>query len=124
MRLKGSVGDGGRNLPGDVQYVQILVCDWLVARGMQAIDIDDMSGPETIGAIKQFQRLNTAVVDGLVEVSRSTIRALEFCHINNIAGNSQLSYRVIYRTRYKTYYTPSKASPQQFWNKYLDALRG
>lgn len=91
MRLTGSVGERGRNLAADVTYVQILLSDWLLSKGKLAIAIDGIAGPKTIGAIRLFQQSNTAVVDGLVEPNRSTIKALERCHMEVLRSSISLS---------------------------------
>jgi hypothetical protein len=91
MRLTASVGQGGRNLSGDVLYVQILLADWLLVNKNTSIPIDALMGPKTIDAIRQFQVSNTAVVDVLIEPNRSTIRALETKHISSLESSIRLT---------------------------------
>jgi hypothetical protein len=50
-----SVGEGGANDPADVQAIQLLLTDWRLHNGRNAIAIDSLIGPETIDAIRDFQ---------------------------------------------------------------------
>lgn len=77
MPITSSVGSGGFNRRADVTRVQ----EYLnIARQQDAlppIAVDGIVGPETIGAITAFQRLNTRVVDGRIDPHGPTIAALE-----------------------------------------------
>ena len=77
MRLKGSVGRGGANIPGDVLYVQYLLNDWRNENGRQLIALDGVVGPATIAAIVDFQTAQTHFVDALVDTNKASIHALE-----------------------------------------------
>src|SRR5690349_17507787 len=66
--ISGSVGQGGKNAPDDVQQVQIA----LNRKGAR-LDTDGKIGPKTIQAIKAFQKtLGMPYPDGLVEVGKKT----------------------------------------------------
>src|SRR5262245_1610778 len=117
MRLKGSVGEGGRNIKGDVLYVQILLADWLLANGQQPIEVDGIVGPKTASAIRASQNANTPVVDGLVEPGRASIRSLEERHLVLVMSSIQI--RPQYRRRALPSYLPS-----QWSEAYLNKLRG
>lgn len=121
MRLKDSVGHGGRNLIGDVLYVQILLTDWLLVTKNTSIAIDGLVGPMTIGAIRQFQAAKTSVVDGLVEPERSTIKALESEHISTLLGSIALTTLAPGINRPSA--EPLSLSPE-LADAYLNKLRG
>lgn len=127
MRLKGSVGQGGQNLAGDVLYVQILLLDWLLQNGRSPIALDGVVGNETISAIRSFQQLNIAVVDGLVEQNRSTIKALEARHIAALKDSVLVSphlaaVRLAYAARPREVRRPFSST--DFVEAYLNRLRG
>jgi peptidoglycan hydrolase-like protein with peptidoglycan-binding domain len=126
MRLKGSVGKGGRNIPGDAMYVQILLSDWLLVHGKPAIAIDGIVGSQTASAIREFQQENTAVVDGLVEPDRSTIKALEKRHLETIAQYTFIAPAIAeYSSRQGTKReTAPSISAAGLVDVYLNRLRG
>lgn len=126
MRLKGSVGQGGRNIPGDVTYVQLLLADWQLVNNQPPISVDGLVGPQTIAAIRSFQSKNTAVTDGLVEPNRSTIKALESSHLKvvmNVTLSPAIQY-VFSRRRGSAPPSVAMKNPDTLFGLYLDALRG
>lgn len=84
--LKGSVGAGGNNLPGDVRLVQMLLNDARVASGQSPITVDGLAGPQTVGAIEAYQRRATGVVDGRCDPDGPTIRKLATAQIDRFFG--------------------------------------
>ncbi len=70
--IKGSVGEGGRNDPDDVERVQQLLAD----NGISPGAIDGKIGPKTIGAIRKFQARFLANPDGRVDPGGRTWREL------------------------------------------------
>jgi peptidoglycan hydrolase-like protein with peptidoglycan-binding domain len=77
MPISKSVGKGGSNLRREVRYVQNLLNAWRQQHGRPKIKVDGVLGPETIGAIEDFQRAVTRVVDGRVDPNGPSIKALE-----------------------------------------------
>ncbi|MEL7499069.1 MAG: peptidoglycan-binding domain-containing protein [Planctomycetota bacterium] len=79
MNISASVGQGGVNRQPDVRTVQNLL-NKQVSRvpGMQALVVDGLIGPKTIGAIKQFQSavVGFSMPDGRVDVNGQTWQAL------------------------------------------------
>jgi len=77
--LTGSVGRNGTNQADDVRAVQILLGEWRTRNQRPLIAMDGIAGPKTIEAIADFQTrsLGFPVGDGLVEVGRNTLAALE-----------------------------------------------
>ncbi|MFB9268581.1 peptidoglycan-binding protein [Bradyrhizobium erythrophlei] len=88
MPIRASVGNGGRNQRNDVVYVQCLLDDWLVRKGLQAIDIDGIFGPETGQAILLFQQRMTRFSDGRIDPMGPTIKALEKAHLDGLLSGS------------------------------------
>lgn len=84
--IRNSVGANGSNQAGDVMYVQLLLCDWRVRREFDEIAIDGKCGEKTIQAVRDFQGVETAVSDGLVEVGRSTISKLQQRHVESMVS--------------------------------------
>jgi len=71
--ISGSVGQGGKNKPEDVQALQAA----LNAKNKAGLVVDGKCGPKTIAAIKSCQQtLGKFRPDGVVEVGRGTARAL------------------------------------------------
>ena len=71
--IGGSVGQGGRNAPEDVQVVQRLLNE---KGASPALDVDGQSGPKTVNAIAQFQQQAIGFADGRVDVGGGTWVAL------------------------------------------------
>ena len=71
FEISDSVGQGGKNLPDDVQQVQTSL-----NRHGAKVDVDGKAGPKTVQAIKAFQQQNGIPPDGLVEVGKRTAKAL------------------------------------------------
>lgn len=73
FEISASVGRGGRNLPEDVEAVQVA----LNRRAGAGLDPDGKCGSNTIAAIVNFQKaLGQSKPDGLVQPGRGTARAL------------------------------------------------
>ena len=85
-RLQGSVGEAAANSRPDVKYVQFLLSDWLLSIGRQPLAVDGVVGPLTRGAIRDFQRARSGIVDGRVDPNGAAIRWLEHCHLTRIAS--------------------------------------
>jgi peptidoglycan hydrolase-like protein with peptidoglycan-binding domain len=77
MPISKSVGKGGNNIKKDVRYVQALLNYWRQQNGRPEIKVDGLIGPKTIGAIEDFQRIKTGIVDGRVDPNGPSIKALE-----------------------------------------------
>ena len=80
LRLRGSVGSGGRNAPDDVRLVKRR----LIALGFNWLSDDTSINQATTNAIRLFQaikqgsqRMEGAAVDGVIEVGADTHRWLE-----------------------------------------------
>lgn len=63
MILRGSVGKGGKNLPGDVELIQTL----LKKIGAYLGKVDSQCGPKTIAAILAFQKTIMKNPDGRID---------------------------------------------------------
>jgi len=70
--LKGSVGQGGRNISTDVSTVQTFLKQRLIDVGR----VDGICGIKTIAAIKLFQKSLMSVPDGRVDPGGPTWRSL------------------------------------------------
>jgi len=77
MLITTSVGSSGINRGDDVALVQYLLNDWRQRNGRKAIAEDGLVGPETIGAIRDFQGTVTHLVDGRIDPAGASMRALE-----------------------------------------------
>jgi hypothetical protein len=77
MLITASVGSSGINYQDDVALVQFLLNDWRQRNGRRGIAQDGLVGPETIGAIRDFQGTVTHLVDGRVDTAGPSIAALE-----------------------------------------------
>lgn len=84
MPIRSSVGSGGKNVHGDVFFVQLLLNDWRCRHDLSPIQVDGIVGPETIGAITRFQQRFLLIVDGRVDPDQETIRKLEELHLLGI----------------------------------------
>jgi len=77
MPISDKVGEGEANLTDDVVRVQSLLNEFRSRNGRALITVDGKVGPETIGAIRDFQQAVTRVVDGRVDPNGPAITALE-----------------------------------------------
>ena len=92
MPIQASGGKSGRNQPTDVQTVQQLLNQQKnPAYTFGAVTVDGKSGPQTIAAIKSFQRqvVKLSSPDGRVDPGGKTITALE--QASGIPGGAPLS---------------------------------
>jgi len=75
--MSGSVGKGGRNVPDDVQAVQLLLNSWQILAGQPCLRIDGIAGPLTCGAITALQgHAGLKVVDGRADPGGPTLDVL------------------------------------------------
>lgn len=81
--MKKPVGQGASNHAADVKYVQYLLADWQIRTKAVPLVVDGKCGPHTVSAIRSFQKANTRVTDGRVDVAGPTIRSLEHTHLTN-----------------------------------------
>ncbi|MFJ5778890.1 hypothetical protein [Streptomyces sp. NPDC093094] len=77
MPISQSVGRDGVNLRREVQYVQALLNVFRAEQGRDALELDGLVGPLTIGAVEEFQAAETGIVDGRVDPGAQAIAALE-----------------------------------------------
>jgi hypothetical protein len=77
MNLSGSVGRGGMNLAFDVLRIQKALNIARDQDGLSEISEDGLVGPETLGAIQEFQHRHTRVGDDRVDPHGETLRELE-----------------------------------------------
>ena len=96
MPISASVGAGGRNQPKDVVYIQFLLSDWRSRRTLPEIDIDGVYGPETGGAIADFQSEATTVSDDRIDPNGPTLRALEQAHLDGVLTGSWVGAAQLY----------------------------
>lgn len=75
--IEWSVGQGARNNPNDACIIQNALNVWLSSQGERWIAIDSLVGPQTVGAIRRFQRANRLPVDGRIDVGGPTIAVLK-----------------------------------------------
>ena len=89
--IRGSVGEKGNNAHDDVQLVQLLLNEWLSSRSLQAIAVDGIAGPKTIGAIKKFQQAGTGRVTGRCDPNGPSIRHLARHQFQRLAENVKVT---------------------------------
>lgn len=125
MPINFSVGEGGRNIEDDTTFVQRMLSDWRQrSKGTRSwITIDGIVGPETIGAIRNFQQENQCVVDGRIDPEKTTIKTLERLYVNSIIKSVRINYLV---AASRTPYRPFLEKPivDQAWITYLENLHG
>jgi hypothetical protein len=100
-----SVGFGGVNLPGDTRTVQELLNDARADTGLPPIKVDGLVGPETIGAIRQFQQSRLGFADGRVDPGGPTLQALNAaeappgrrigCTADDLSGGSPFAFKSV-----------------------------
>jgi len=84
-RLTKPVGQAVKSDPPDAKYVQFLLNDWRHAKGITPpLAVDGIVGPLTNAAIREFQKAETGIVDGQVDVNGPTIKHLEYLHLARI----------------------------------------
>ncbi|TDC19319.1 peptidoglycan-binding protein [Streptomyces sp. 8K308] len=89
--LEQGVGRNRPNAPRDVRYVQVMLNESRRLDGVAAIGVDGLVGPETIGAVEDFQTAVTGIVDGAVDVGGPAINALERSHADALVAAMTLS---------------------------------
>ena len=76
--LTGSVGSGGTNRHEAVKSIQLLLNDWRTSVQLPKIGVDGIVGPETIGAIREFQgRYPGLVRDGRIDPNGPMLSKLD-----------------------------------------------
>jgi len=120
MPINASVGKAAYNVRNDVVLVQFLLNDWRGRNGAVSIDVDGIVGPETIGAISDFQRMFALYNDGRVDPEGPTILKLEQLHLDGMlagewTGAARKYGRIVGRN-------PTQLG--QLYDAYLKALRG
>jgi peptidoglycan hydrolase-like protein with peptidoglycan-binding domain len=79
------VGQAVNSHPPEVKYVQFLLNDWRYSKGITPpLTVDGIVGPLTDGAIREFQKAETGIVDGRVDVNGPSINKLEYLHLARI----------------------------------------
>ncbi len=76
MLITASVGSSGVNRRDDVTLIQFLLNEWRAQNARKRIAQDGLVGPETIGAIRDFQNAVTHIVDGRVDPGGPAIKEL------------------------------------------------
>lgn len=74
--IASSVGAGGKNDPSDVRVVQCALNIRRMQTGQPLIAVDGLSGPETTGAIRDYQVRNKLPIDGRIDAGGPTISTL------------------------------------------------
>src|SRR5262245_17804658 len=74
--IDNSVGSFGTNSFNDALIIQIALNVWRANNGRSAIAVDGLVGPETTGAIVDFQRSNGFRQDGRIDVNGPTLARL------------------------------------------------
>jgi peptidoglycan hydrolase-like protein with peptidoglycan-binding domain len=122
-RLTRPVSQALQNVPGDVRYVQFLLNDWRRNKNLKTLVEDGIAGPLTSAAIREFQKAETGIVDGRIDVNGPAIRRLEYLHILRIANQ-------VYVPTLEHYTILSMIPPAlgpvtipRLANRYLNALR-
>jgi hypothetical protein len=72
-----SVGRGGVNRYNDTKAIQLLINDWRKAEVLPVILVDGIVGPQTTGAILEFQKQNSLPQDGRVDPNGPTLSRLD-----------------------------------------------
>lgn len=90
LEISASVGNGGRNLPPDVEKIQRALNRVPMDEGGPAppLIVDGLVGPKTVGAIYTFQRhqFGTAKADGRVDPNQYTIEKLREFQTDSLPG--------------------------------------
>jgi len=80
VTLRKSVGEGGENNENEVILVQTLLSKVRKSQGKREISVDGDAGPETIGAIREFQRSQFGwtgpQLDGRIDPQGNTLKNL------------------------------------------------
>lgn len=122
-RLTSPVSQALRNVPGDVRYVQFLLNDWRRKKGLPTLAEDGIAGPLTNAAIRDFQKAETGIVDGRVDVNGTTIRKLEYLHIVRLVQQVYVQSLEHYVILSMTLPPLGPVTMPRQANQYLTALR-
>lgn len=87
--IENSVGRGGKNDPGDVRLVQLLLNEWLGRERKTLLKPDGIAGPLTNAAIEGLQKAKMRVCDGRVDPEGPTILALVALHVESLAHGAK-----------------------------------
>lgn len=74
--IASSVGASGKNDPSDVRVVQCALNIWRMETGQPLIAVDGLSGPQTTGAIRDYQVRKKLPIDGRIDPGGPTISSL------------------------------------------------
>lgn len=91
-RIKSSVGSGGVNDSMDVSVVQYLLnrASARIGTPLELIEVDGIIGPETLAAIRQFQkRFFPKRVDGRVDPGGETLSMLRVTSNSTVLNDGQ-----------------------------------
>jgi len=84
-RLTKPVGQAVKSHPPDAKYVQFLLNDWRHAKRITPpLAVDGIVGPLTDAAIRAFQKAETGIVDGRIDVNGASVKKLEYLHLARI----------------------------------------
>lgn len=92
--ITASVGEKGVNRAQDVGIVQFLLNSAGAKRGIPKakIDVDGIVGPQTLNAIREFQKKYCKVQDGRVDPHGETLKLLHQVAGNIPAANDGVSF--------------------------------
>jgi peptidoglycan hydrolase-like protein with peptidoglycan-binding domain len=122
-RLTRPVCQALQNAPGDVRYVQFLLNDWRREKGLSTLAEDGVVGPLTNAAIRDFQKAQTGIVDGRVDMNGPTIRKLEYLHIARLVKQAYVQSLERYAIFSMTLPPFGPVTMPHQANRYLTALR-
>jgi hypothetical protein len=88
--IRGSVGSGGQNRRPDVELVQSLLNDWRSNCRKSPIAVDGIVGPQTIGAIVDFQKAEVGLSDGRCDPRGPTIGKLARRHFESLVKSIKI----------------------------------
>jgi peptidoglycan hydrolase-like protein with peptidoglycan-binding domain len=84
--ISGGVGNGGKNVPGDVRLVQRLLNDALGKKGHTLLKVDGIVGPKTRSAIENYQKSHSLFTDGRVDQGGPTLKCLIEEHYSSLVA--------------------------------------
>jgi peptidoglycan hydrolase-like protein with peptidoglycan-binding domain len=84
--ISGGVGNGAKNVAGDVRLVQRLLNDALGNKGSKLLKVDGIFGPNTRSAIENYQKSHNLVADGRVDQGGTTLKSLITEHYSSLAA--------------------------------------
>jgi peptidoglycan hydrolase-like protein with peptidoglycan-binding domain len=118
MPINASVGNAAYNIRSDVVFVQFLLTDWRMRNRIEPIQVDGSVGPETIGAILDFQKRFTPYKDGRVDPGGPTISKLEQLHLEGMRSGRWTAAA----QKYRRMVSRNPRHLQLLYHAYLKAL--